>query len=101
MQSYQINDDQIKALKSLHSMEAQPFYVVDDEAYNRMMTKLKGGAAFVKSFKTHTNCPHAADCTCEFYKNYLDKDGIMVRNCGGSIKDVISISALKKLLNTV
>ena len=93
MQSYQIaNDDQIKAIHA-----SQRFYIVEDKSYNRMMTTLKGGAAFVKSYPHKCSHTRKEDCKCVFYKNYLNKDGFMVRNCGGSIKPVISISALIRL----
>ena len=75
----------------------QPFFVVNDEAYNRMMNALKDGE---KSVKSHIDeCPHERDedCRCEYYENYLDDEGCMVRNVNGTIKPVLSVSILMAL----
>jgi len=74
-----------------HAM--QPFFVVENESYDRMMAKLKDGQPFVKSFIYH--CPHKSkkECQCHFFKNYLDKNGNIVRNVAGQVKPVLKLYA--------
>lgn len=84
----------MEQIKAQHA--TQPFFVVNDEAYERMMDTLKNKS--VKSVKSYIRvCPHKnkADCRCEFYENYLDDDGMMVRKVGGVIKPVFKLSDLK------
>ena len=87
----------MEQIKAQHAN--QPFFVVNDEAYNRMMKTLKDGEKSVKSYIRV--CPHKRkeDCKCEFYENYLDDDGCMVRNIGGTTKPVLSITMLTALKN--
>jgi hypothetical protein len=82
--------------KQIHS--EQPFFVVEDAGYNRMMKKLKGGEKSVKTFLTV--CPHSSkqDCKCEYFSNYLDEDGDMVRNDNGTIKPVFSLTMIKNIM---
>jgi len=84
----------MEQIKAQHAN--QPFFVVNDEAYNRMMDTLKNKS--VKSVKSYIRvCPHKRkeDCKCEFYENYLDDDGCMVRKVGGVIKPVLSLTMLQ------
>lgn len=84
----------MEQIKAQHAN--QPFFVVNDEAYNRMMDTLKNKS--VKSVKSYIRvCPHKRkeDCKCEFYENYLDEDGFMVRKVGGTIKPVLSLTMLQ------
>jgi hypothetical protein len=76
------------------TLNAQPFYVVDDEAYRRMLDKLNNGQQFVKTYLSV--CPHrnVSECKCPFQLNFL-KDGIIVRSNSGKIKPVVSLSSLK------
>ena len=78
----------------------QPFYVIEDNSYRRMMTTLLGGAKTVKSYPRHS-CPSKTekDCRCLSYDNYLDEDGIMVRKVEGVVKPVIMLSSLMRVLD--
>jgi hypothetical protein len=84
----------MEQIKTQHTN--QPFFVVNDEAYNRMMKALRDGEKSVKSY-LHV-CPHKRkqDCNCEYYENYLDKEGMMVRKVGDTIKPVLSLTMLQK-----
>jgi len=86
----------MEQVKNIHS--EQPFFVVDDAGYNRMMKKLKDGEKSVKTF-LH-GCPHRSkeDCKCEYFSSYLDEDGDMMRNVNGTIKPVISVTMLKNAM---
>ena len=79
-------------------MDSQPFYVIEDEGYERMMFKLKTGQRYVKSFVGV--CPHREknDCKCEFALNFLDSKGNMVRCVKGQQKFVLSVTELKQFL---
>jgi hypothetical protein len=71
-----------------------PSYVkiaVNDEAYCRMMAKLKSGEPFVKTYIGTS--PHGSPqlCTCSFRKNILVGDEIM-REVEGKMEKVWSLS---------
>ena len=72
-----------------------PFFVLNDEAYNRMMTQLHNGERYIKSY-LHT-CPHkkVEECKCKFYLNFL-QNGEMVRIVNGQTKKVYSLSMVNK-----
>jgi len=74
-------------------LDAQPFYVVTDDAYDRMMDKLLCGERYVKTYLSV--CPHKRkkDCKCSFNLNFL-KEGKIVRANKGIIKPVIKLSDL-------
>jgi len=74
----------------------QPFYVVEDAAYDRMMEKLVGGERYVKTYLTV--CPETCKCkcNCKFFLNFL-KDGDIVRVSNGELKDVMRLSTFKEL----
>ena len=77
----------------------QPFYLLDDEAHSRMLKKLKEEGGASKSYISV--CPHKSKelCKCEYFTNYLDDDGDIVRNVNGVIKPVLSLSMYKQLIN--
>jgi hypothetical protein len=74
----------------------QPFYVVDDEAYDRMYEKLVSGERYVKTYLGV--CPETCKCkcTCKFFLNFL-KDGDIVRVSNGELKNVLSLSTFNEL----
>jgi len=78
-------------------LDNQPFYVVEDESYNRMMTKLQEGEKYIKTY-SHP-CPHMhlgierakEECNCHFQLNFL-RDGKLIRTNNGVVKPVFSES---------
>jgi hypothetical protein len=80
-------------------LDAQPFYVVTDASYDRMMDKLlltetPSHGRVNMAVKTYLGvCPHKTkeDCNCSFNLNFL-KDGKIVRVNKGIIKPVIKES---------
>jgi len=75
---------------------SQPFFVVTDDAYERLLQKLKRG----ESAPTyHHGCPSAgkpnpeAHCTCVSFDNVLVKGGIE-RRFKNESKPVIPVSVL-------
>jgi len=83
----------IPDIEAIHA--TQPFFVVNDEAYARMLKTLQDGEPFVKTYLGY--CPHygAKKCRCPSYKNLL-KDGKIVREvCPNDFKDVLSVSMIK------
>jgi hypothetical protein len=83
---------------ALRTYAEQPFYVVDDESYDRMMSSLLAGESTVKSYLG--TCPHKqqGDCTCLYFINYLHADGSVVRNVEGVVKPVIKKSNFLALM---
>ena len=78
-----------------------PFYVVNDEAYDRMYKSLSTGEArYIKTFLTTcpATCKHP--CTCPYYVNFF-KDGKIVRIVKGEVKDVMSLKMVKKMLQKI
>jgi hypothetical protein len=89
------NTKQLPASHQAIQMNAysnQPFYVVTDDAYERMLAKLQSGESFVKTYLNV--CPHKSEkeCKCVYYKNTL-KDGMIIRG----EKPVIPVSTLLML----
>lgn len=81
---------------SIVRVASVPSYVkvaVNDEAYARMMDKLKSGEPFVKSYLG--TCPHrsARSCKCSFRKNVLVGNEIM-REVEGKMEKVWSVSQI-------
>lgn len=78
----------------------QPFFVVTDDAYGRMLAVLHAGEPFVKTYLT--TCPHKnkADCKCPYFRNTLAANGLIVRNCNGVIKPVIHLTLLRQMMET-
>jgi hypothetical protein len=77
-----------------------PFYVLNDEAYNRMCgTLLRGDARFLKSYLSV--CPHktVSECKCKFYLNFL-VDGKLARIVNGELKEVITPTILQDRLKS-
>ena len=88
-------------IKIEEQMNTQPFYVVEDTSYDRMMKKLQSGEKYVKSY-IHHNCPYKSskdECKCPFSLNFL-KDGVMVRANNGVLKPVFSKTFICKVFNT-
>lgn len=58
-------------------LNKQPFYVVNDTGYKRMVMKLQEGER--RYVKYTSICPHknSKDCNCLFQLNFL-KDGVMM-----------------------
>jgi hypothetical protein len=77
---------------------AQPFFVINDDGYDRMMKTLRDGAKTVKSYLG--TCPHKNKnkCKCVYWENYLNEDGKMVRNVNGVIKPVLSFTMLMNII---
>jgi len=76
----------------------QPFFLVLDDAYERMWEALTTkGEPFVKTYIGF--CPHKSEkeCKCEFFKNILHDDMIM-REVNGVMKPVVSPSLLNAVL---
>ena len=71
-------------------LEEQPFYVVPDDAWFRMMDKLKKGKPYVKTYIG--TCPHKnkKKCKCRFNKNIL-KGNKIIRMVNGVEKNVYPI----------
>jgi hypothetical protein len=67
---------------------AQPFFVLNDEAYNRIMHKLRAGSRY--EFTYMGVCPHKSkgDCQCPKMMNVLDESGSLVRIVRGVRKPV-------------
>ena len=78
-------------MNAYERLNAQPFYVVNDQAYNRMKLKLVNGERFVKTYLTI--CPHSStnNCKCPFNINFL-KDDEIVRMNNGTLKSVYPLS---------
>jgi hypothetical protein len=74
----------------------QPFYVVDDEAYDRMMEKLVGGERYVKTYLAVCTETCKCKCNCKFFLNFL-KDGDIVRVSNGELKNVLRLSTFNEL----
>ena len=79
----------------MEQIKKQPFFVVNDEAYARMLKKLQDGEPFVKTFPT--TCRHTADkCSCMYFSNTLHEGGIVRKvSMLSDPKPVISLSMLK------
>ena len=80
------------------SQEDQPFFVVENESYDRMMNRLQIGERYVKSYSSAINCPHGKSdhCDCPFSINFLIGED-MVRADKGEIKPVFRESMLDVL----
>ena len=78
-----------RLIESLSDYTSQPFFVLDDVGYNRMLHKLQNGSRFEWSY-LHT-CPHTRkeDCKCVKYMNVLHGDKI-VRIINNTQKPVLS-----------
>ena len=75
-------------------LNSQPFYVVTDDAYERMMSKLMNGDKYVKTYIGV--CPHKKnECVCRFNLNYLQNNSI-VRCNQGVVKKVYKMSDLQQ-----
>lgn len=69
---------------------------VPADAYERMMSKLKEGQEFVKTYRNlcpHPKCPEK--CKCPFYKNILVKGEIM-REVDGELVKIHNLAELMR-----
>jgi hypothetical protein len=83
-----------RLLMKAESCVNEALFVIEDEAHGRILSRLKSGERYVKSFVLG-RCPHkVGQCACPFALNFLDEDGKMVRTANGKIKPVYSISEL-------
>jgi hypothetical protein len=76
----------------------QPFFVIENESFDRMLFSLLNGEKFVKLYIS--TCPHRVktDCKCLFSLNFLNQNGKMVRCSNGKLKRVIRQSELQQFL---
>jgi len=73
--------------------EAQPIFVMNDEAYDNMLKKLTDGSTGEWSYINICPHPSSADCRCPKYLNIL-KDGKMKKLVKGIWKETIPVSAI-------
>ena len=79
----------------LQKMADKPIiHAVTNDAYDRMMAQLRGGAPYVYTYRNV--CPHGpSTCRCPKWKNFL-KDGKIVREgSDGTLQEVLSLSMLR------
>ena len=81
--------------------EDQPFFVINDEAYDRMLQQLQSGESHVWSYKNICPCSRKKDCRCTKHKNILNAEGKMVRVIGGVQKPVLRSSELIAMYQVV
>jgi hypothetical protein len=90
---------QRKIQQLFDTAKIQPFYVVTDEGYERMVNKLQNGLTSVKTYIT--TCPDTeSTCTCPHFLSILNPDGDfppMVRVVDGVVKPVFSESMFKMI----
>jgi len=91
----------IPIMTTIHSayFDSQPFFVLDDAAYERTLAKLRRGEA-APSFLHR--CPHegpnrTSACICPRFENRLEEDNRIVRVWENKTKPVISITTLAAL----
>ena len=86
------------AEKLFKDYKKQPFFVLNDEAYHRMVQTLRDGNPFVKSYMG--TCCHKSkeECKCTYFNNYLNEDGDMVRDVDGVIKPVLNTTMYMTLM---
>lgn len=73
----------------------QPFFVVDNEAYDKMMSKLKSGQErYIKSYVSMCPATYQSNCTCPFFINFLDEEGDLIRVVNGTRKYVFAVRDL-------
>lgn len=96
----QVVMDKESASTLIELSKNNPFGVLNDEAYDRMLLHLKLYGGTQKSYMSL--CPHRtkSKCDCPYETNYLDDDDNIVRDAGdGKTKIVISRSMLNNLKN--
>jgi len=73
---------QVSSQNVTNMLKEQPFYIVTDDAYNRMLNKLMKAEP---AYTYITTCPHRnpADCWCPNNENIL-KEGGTVRTVDGA-----------------
>ena len=83
----------------MENWDNQPFFVINDEAYENIMMKLRSGESKFEKTYAHL-CPHKNknDCKCKFHINFL-KDDELVRCVNGELKPVLSVSQYKMMMS--
>ena len=77
--------------------ESQPYFMLEDEAYDRMRAQLHGGKRFAWSYTSR--CSHGGvggACDCPKMMNVL-KDGRIVRIANGKQKPVYKASEIMQM----
>jgi hypothetical protein len=75
----------------------QPYFVIDDEAYNRIIDKLMSGTTkYEKTYMTVCKEDCKSKCKCPFHLSFI-KDDMLVRLVNGKIKPVFSLTQIKYL----
>ena len=80
----------------MKQMAKQSVFTVTDDAYERMLTSLKNGEPFVKTYITTCRHNNKSDCDCPYFKNTL-QDDMIIRVIDNVIKPVIPLSMLIRL----
>ena len=83
-----------KLLSICEAAKSQPFFVVNNESYDTMMSKLQGGERYVKSYISPCPATIKSKCTCPFFINFLDEEGNMIRVVNGTRKYVVAVREL-------
>ena len=74
---------------AMQRLQQQPFFVVSDDAYDRMLAKLQRG---LPAYTYLSTCPHRGQpCACPKSENQL-VDGKIVRTINGVTKRVYKLS---------
>ena len=78
----------------LPDWDDQPYYVINDEAYDRMLRKLQTGESQYEWSYLTQGCPHPpGQCVCPRHKNVLDAEtGEIVRLVKGEKRPVMKYS---------
>ena len=77
-------------MEAINNYTDQPFFVVNDAAYDRMYEKLKQGSRFEWSYQG--TCPHPpGSCVCPRFMNVI-KDDTIIRIVNGKQKPVYKAS---------
>ena len=78
----------------LPDWDDQPYYVINDEAYDRMLRKLQTGESQYEWSYLTQGCPHPpGQCVCPRHKNVLDAEtGEIVRLVKGEKRPVMKHS---------
>jgi len=79
--------------------KSQPFYCINDVAYERTLRSLQNGEASVKTFVSHCPASCKCKCTCPYFLNILNPDGdfpAIIRVVDGVKKPVLSRSMVRE-----
>lgn len=89
----------MNSIETQNHLDKQPFYVVSDDAYDRMVLKCEE-FGFAKTFTNGCPHKHKTKCKCDFNLNVLDKtnrfnygyDKQLMRLNNGIYKPVMKLS---------